>query len=112
MLYKFKTKNAADVIMLEPNGRQILQLIGKSPAGQGIITASETEAAISALTAALAREEQAASTPAPAATDAADAADAEHEEQHNPVSLRQRAAPFLELLRRAQKDGTEIVWGV
>jgi hypothetical protein len=109
MLYKFKTKNAADVIMLEPNGRQILQLIGKSPAGQGIITASETAGAISALTAALAREEQAASTPAPAATDVADA---EHEEQHNPVSLRQRAAPFLELLRRAQKDGTEIVWGV
>lgn len=108
MLYKFKTKNAADVIMLEPNGRQILQLIGKSPAGQGIITASETEGAISALNAALAREEQAASTPSPAAA----SADEESDEQRQPVSLRQRAAPFLELLRRAQKDGTEIVWGV
>lgn len=108
MLYKFKSKNAADVIMLEPNGRQILQLIGKSPAGQGIITPSEAAGAISALSAALEREEQAASTPSAEAAEA----DSETDEQRNPVSLRQRAAPFLELLHRAQKDGTEIVWGV
>jgi hypothetical protein len=108
MLYKFKTKNAADVIMLEPNGRQILQIIGKSPAGQGIITASETAGAITALSTALERDEQATSTPQSGATKA----DEEAEEQRQPVSLRQRAAPFLELLRRAQKDGTEIVWGV
>jgi hypothetical protein len=108
MLYKFKTKNAADVIMLEPNGRQILQLIGKSPAGQGIITPSETAGAISALSAALEREEQAAAAPASEAVES----DTESDEQRNPVSLRQRAAPFLELLRRAQKDGAEIVWGV
>lgn len=109
MLYKFKSKNAADVIMLEPNGRQILQIIGKSPAGQGIITAGEMASAISALTEALAREDQATSAPTAAA---AETAKDESEDKAAPVSLRQRAAPFLELLRRAQKDGSDIVWGV
>ncbi|MFZ4288284.1 DUF1840 domain-containing protein [Variovorax sp. HJSM1_2] len=109
MLYKFKSKNAADVIMLEPNGRQILQIIGKSPAGQGIITASETASAISALTEALAREDQATSAPTPGS---AETAKDDNEDKAAPVSLRQRAAPFLELLRRAQKDGSDIVWGV
>jgi hypothetical protein len=28
------------------------------------------------------------------------------------VSLRQRAVPFLDMLRRCQKAGQEIVWGV
>jgi regulator of protease activity HflC (stomatin/prohibitin superfamily) len=28
------------------------------------------------------------------------------------VSLRQRAVPFLDMLRRCEKAGAEIVWGV
>ena len=28
------------------------------------------------------------------------------------ISLRQRATPFIDMLRRCEKDGTEIVWGV
>jgi Domain of unknown function (DUF1840). len=28
------------------------------------------------------------------------------------VSLRQRAVPFLDMLRRCEKAGKEIVWGV
>jgi hypothetical protein len=28
------------------------------------------------------------------------------------VSLRQRALPFMDMLRRCAKDGHEIVWGV
>ncbi len=37
MLYKFKSKAAGDVIMLEPTGRQIVGILGKSPGPQGII---------------------------------------------------------------------------
>ena len=37
MLYKFKSKAAGDLIMLEPNGRRVLQIIGKDPQPQGII---------------------------------------------------------------------------
>jgi ABC-type branched-subunit amino acid transport system substrate-binding protein len=39
MLYKFKSRSAPDLIMLEPHGRQILQIIGKTPGPTGIITA-------------------------------------------------------------------------
>ncbi|NOK07304.1 DUF1840 family protein, partial [Myxococcus xanthus] len=31
MLYKFKSRSTADIIMLQAHGRQILQAIGKSP---------------------------------------------------------------------------------
>jgi cyclopropane-fatty-acyl-phospholipid synthase len=31
MLYKFKSRAAADLILLEPQGRQILEIIGKTP---------------------------------------------------------------------------------
>ena len=31
MLYKFKSKAAGDLIMLEPNGRRVLEIIGKDP---------------------------------------------------------------------------------
>jgi hypothetical protein len=37
MLYKFKSKATGDVIMLEPQGRQILQIMGKDPGLKGII---------------------------------------------------------------------------
>jgi hypothetical protein len=39
MLYKFKSKVTGDVIMLEANGRRVLQIIGKDAANsaQGIV---------------------------------------------------------------------------
>src|SRR5206468_2407161 len=37
MIYKFKSKATGDVIMMGPNGDQVLRLIGKEPAAKGII---------------------------------------------------------------------------
>lgn len=107
MLYKFKSKNAADVIMLEPNGRQVLQAIGKQTGPQGIIQPSEMESAIAALEAAIQQDE---SRQAAAATEAQTSKD-DDEKPGEAISLRQRAAPFIELLRRNARDGTEITWG-
>lgn len=106
MLYKFKSKAAGDLIMLEPNGRRVLEIIGKDPAPKGIILPADMPAAMTALEAAIRQEEadQAAfaeqakadgDVPAPSA-----------------VSLRQRAVPFLDMLRRCERAGHEIVWGV
>ena len=95
MLYKFKSKATGDLIMLEPNGRQVLQIIGKEAGAQGIIQPGQMGPAITALEAAVAQDE-------------ADKGGAHAEG----VSLRQRAVPFLDMLRRAQKDGEDIVWGV
>ena len=36
MIYKFRCKAAGDVIMLGPNGDQMLRLLGREPAAKGI----------------------------------------------------------------------------
>jgi hypothetical protein len=108
MLYKFKSRAAPDLIMLEPNGRRVLQLIGKPvDVKQGILQPADMPAAIAALEAAIAREE--------AERRAAEAEAAEKGEElpdQESVSLRQRATPFIDMLRRCQAADKEIVWGV
>jgi hypothetical protein len=108
MLYKFKSKATGDLIMLEPNGRRVLQIIGKDPAPKGIILPEEMPSAISALEAAIAREEQ---EEQDAAAEAKADAKAVPRGGDN-VSLRQRAVPFVDMLRRASGAGKEVVWGV
>lgn len=111
MLYKFKSKVSGDVIMLEPNGRRILDIIGKDTDAQsgrqGIILPEQMPAAIAALEAAIVKEE--------AEQKAQEAAALERNEdlpQRESISLRQRAQPFIEMLRRCEKAGKEVVWGV
>ncbi len=93
--------------MLEPNGRRVLEIIGKDPGPKGIIEPVQMPAAVQALEAAIAKEE---------ADQQALAAEARAKGETPPrfdaVSLRQRAVPFLDMLRRCEKAGEEIVWGV
>jgi hypothetical protein len=107
MLYKFKSKATGDLIMLEPNGRRVLDIIGKDPGPKGIILPEEMAPAIRALEAAIAREEQEQEAAAAEAK-----ANGQVAPRNDSVSLRQRAVPFLDMLRRASQAGKEIVWGV
>lgn len=102
MLYKFKSKAAGDVIMLEPTGRRILQIIGKEPGAKGIILPADMPGAMAALQEAV-REEEA------KMREARERGDVLPEDA---VILRQRAAPFIDMLRRCQSEDREIVWGV
>jgi hypothetical protein len=102
VLYKFKTKNAGDVIMLDATGRQMLEIIGKAAGPTGIIQAGEMPAAIAAVEAAVASEEK-------RSREAAEQGEAPATDE---PSLRQRAVPFVDLLRRCQQDGNDITWGV
>jgi hypothetical protein len=107
MLYKFKSKAAGDLIMLEPNGRRVLQIIGKDPGPKGIVLPEEMPGAIRALENAIAQEDaehQAAIAEAKAKGEVPPRFDA--------VSLRQRALPFIDMLRRCEKERAEVVWGV
>ncbi len=110
MLYKFKSKVTGDLIMLEPNGRQVLSLIGKGDATslvKGILQPADMPAAIAALEQAVSQEDaaqQQRQRDALAAGDAPPRAEA--------VSLRQRATPFIAMLQRAHKADKEIVWGM
>lgn len=108
MLYKFKSRATADLIMLEPNGRRMLQIIGKSlDEKQGILQPQDMPAAMAALEAAILEEEARLKR-------AREEAIARGEEplKAEDISLRQRATPFFDMLRRCQKADTEIVWGV
>lgn len=117
MLYKFKSKATGDLIMLEPQGKHILKLIGKESGAKGIILPSEMMAAIEALHAAVEREELAIKAAKSAAKDPI--TNGERDETPPPVvdgartiSLKQRVVPFIDMLRRAHAEDKEVVWGV
>jgi len=114
MLYKFKSRAAADLILLEPQGRQILEIIGKTPGPAGIVTAAQIPAALAALEAAVARDEARLRAAQPAAQQEVGSADANpaEDEPNDTIHLRQRATPFINLLRRSQQEGCDVVWGV
>jgi len=114
MLYKFKSKGTGDLIMLQPNGRRMLEIIGKisagdsdDAAGKGIILPEQMPAALAALASAVAQE----------AADRKAALSQALERNEDPprfeaISLRQRALPLVEMLQRCEKAGHAIVWGV
>ncbi|MGA8513427.1 MAG: DUF1840 domain-containing protein [Burkholderiaceae bacterium] len=107
MLYKFKSPAAGDLIMLEPNGRRVLEIIGKDAGPTGIILPEQMAAAQVAIQQAVEREEAQQQT-----------AVQEAKAQGKPVptfealSLRKRAWPMLEMLQRCAKANAPITWGV
>jgi hypothetical protein len=119
MLFKFKSKATGDLIMLEPNGRRVLQIIGKDPSSTGIILPAQMPDALAALESAIASEETAqAEAKATAKLKAESVFDDEADNAKSTYSntdvvpLRQRALPFMELLKTSHKAGVEVVWGI
>lgn len=113
MLYKFKSKVCSDIIMLEPQGRQILTIWGREEASlaqPGILLPADIPAALEALHAAVAHDEAQRAQAAQAAQESGEAAGAAPIAQG--VSLRLRAVPLVDMLERSLKAGKEIVWGV
>ena len=108
MLYKFKSQAAADVIMLRPTAEELLKIIGKDAGPTGIITAEQAPAAIAALRAEVERREALGQGAAAADGEQAKAGDADDDV----ISLRRRAAPFIELLQTSSGAGKDVVWGV
>jgi hypothetical protein len=105
MLYKFKSKNTGDVIMLEPHGRQVLEIIGKEAGPQGIILPEQMPAALLALRAAVAEEEL-------LERQQQLVQNADHKNQPPGIALRHRALPFMQMLEACHRQGDSVVWGV
>lgn len=127
MLVIFKSKAGADIMMFEENAQQILDLFGKDTI-KGIITADETEAAITTLEKEIVRRKQI------EAAEQEERERLEKEKEENPddewekdpyaekkepppkperpVSFAARAYPFLQLLKAAHKKKKDIYWGV
>jgi Domain of unknown function (DUF1840) len=108
MLYRFKSQATADVVMLEANARQLLEIVGKPSGGKGIITVDQMPAAIAALENAVRMDgsQNQHNHDAFAVESHADDAERQH------VGLHQRAAPLLDMLKRSQAEGKDVVWGV
>jgi hypothetical protein len=106
MLYKFKSRDAADVIMLGPNGDHVLRLLGREPAPKGIIEPADMPAAIATLERAVVDDEADSQRRRDEAEDAGEAA------PQAAVTLRQRVWPLVEMMRQCHRDGQPIVWGV
>jgi Domain of unknown function (DUF1840) len=96
MLYKFKSPATGDLIMLGPQGEQLLRAIGREPAAKGIIEVDAMPAAIATLQAAIAAAEQ----------------PADDNQAEPQVGLRQRWWPMVEMLRSAHAARAVVVWGV
>ena len=110
MIYRFKSKAAGDLVMMGPVGDRVLQLMGREPAPKGIIEAAALPGAIAALEQAVAADE--AGRGGNAQADADDGSGDGKAGGADKVSLRQRAWPLLEMMRRSQREGHDIVWGV
>lgn len=114
MLVTFKSKAAAEVLMYEEHAKRILDLLHKD-VKRGIITAAEMPQAIAALEA-----EIAASRMHPASEEVqrdalAHQGEGPEDNEREPVefvSLATRAYPLLEMMRAAERDHKDIMWGV
>jgi cyclopropane-fatty-acyl-phospholipid synthase len=101
MIYKFRSKSTGDVIMMGPHADQMLHVLGREPAAQGIIDVDQLAAAIAALRAAV-RDAEA----------MAEESQDEEAPGRNAVSLRQRLWPVIEMFERALAAKEPVVWGV
>ncbi len=101
MLYKFKSQADSDLFMNQGPAERILAIIGKPAGPQGIIEPDEMARAIAALEAAVAAQGEADANQAAASPGGA-----------QPITLHQRAWPFIQLLKRSLKADKPIVWGV
>lgn len=107
MPYKFKSRATADLIMLDANGRKLLEIIGKSPDEvHGIITVEQIPAAIAALEAAAAEEAALRNAQAEDEGQEADEAQSGNES----IGLAQRIVPLVDMLRRSAAEGKEVTW--
>lgn len=106
-LYRFKSRETGDLVMLQPHGQRILEILGKDAGAPGVILPAQMAGAVQALRAAIVAEEN------------------EHQRlreealvrgevppEFDAVTLRLRSAPFIEMLQRCEKAEVEIVWGV
>jgi hypothetical protein len=106
-MYRFTSKADGDLLMMAPVGDQLLRIIGREPAPQGIIENAAIPAAIAAL------EQAIAIADAERKRKHAGGGDADDEAAGGvAVGVGQRAWPLLEMMRRSLAEHADIVWGV
>lgn len=111
MLFKFKSQATGDLIMLEADARRLLKIIlGDDPA-KGIVQAKDLPSAIASLESAVEKDESDRKQRADKSRSLVSGEDVDPIPL-NSVSLAQRAAPMLKLLKRCLAEDSDVVWGV
>jgi hypothetical protein len=108
MLVTFKCHAAPDVMMLENLAQYLVGIVGKRLGERGVIMHDELPAAITKLEAAIFTDKKERAEHDGHFHEGEDG----HESHEIPIGLAQRAYPFLDMLRAAQKENADIVWGV
>lgn len=106
-IFHFKSRDTGDLVMLPHAGQRVLEILGKDPAGPGIILPEQMAGAVAALQAAVVAEEAEQQRAREEA-----AARGEPPPSFESVSLRMRCKPFIDMLQRCERAKVEIVWGV
>lgn len=133
MTVKFQSRATPDLVMVQKHAHQVLKLIGKSEEGPGILETKDMAAALAVLKglpqepdrAASSQQAQAAQRRAEPGqgTDRQGVDDDEDDEDDvpeapepafidEPVSLRKRAWPLVNMIERAMQEDKPIVWNV
>lgn len=109
MLVIFKSAPCADLLYFGDVAKLLMELMGKEPADQGVITVEQLPDAIARLTAAVAgdRPEHREHLLA----DETKETDPDGNERPH-VSLTRRALPLLEMLQEALQAKEPVMWGV
>ncbi len=109
-LVVFRSKAAGEIFMFAETARRIFEIIGRSEAPRGVITADQVADALERLIDAV-NEEKA---QLKAADEEAEQADKQGDANVQPraITLGQRAFPLIEMLRAAQKKKVDVTWGV
>jgi hypothetical protein len=106
MLITFRSKSTAEVLMLSEHAKPLLLAAGKNFEGdvpdRGVFTPEQLEAAIAGLNHAIL-----------STFPVEDEEDDDHAPRHvmaQPVSLKQRAYPLLEMFKKAKEEGSSVTW--
>jgi len=116
MLFKFKSKAAADLIMLDADARRLLKImLGDDPV-KGILPLQALPAVLARIDAAVLQDEALRKARSEKAQQAAQTQQDEADEADEPelpaVRLAQRAAPMQQMIQRSIAEESDIVWGV
>lgn len=112
-MYTFKSRAAADMLMLEATAKHILQLLDKTPGEAGILTVEQIPAALQRLEQAVQEDDARRKVLQEAAQsqDAQSSAEAAAESAAlGSISLRQRVAPLADMLRLSLSEGKDVTW--
>jgi hypothetical protein len=110
-LVVFRSKAAGEIFMFAETARRIFEIIGRSDAARGVVTAEQVPDALQRLTAAVEHEKSDLKAAAQSA-DARDRRGSDDAPAAVPVTLGQRAFPLIEMLRAAEKKKVDVTWGV